>query len=114
MEIQEYNRIVKRLSVIFIATFIIVGIVSNVYVLMELQSNNNPITMLSGYQIFTVLLGIAVYIPLMFTIHRYSRLANLKKAIWISRVVLCYLIFSEAIMLFATAVEIWKQFFCDK
>lgn len=118
MEIRKYNRIVKRLSVIFIATFIIVGIVSNSYVIMEIKKGNNPITMLSSYQIFSLLLGIFVYIPLMLAIHRYTRLANMKKAIWISKVILYYLIFSEAIMLFATAVEIWKRFlfnafFCD-
>ena len=110
METNQYKQIVKRLTIIFFVVFIIVSIICNVYVVSEMINQKDAIHMLSGYQVFSLLLGLFVYIPLMIAIHRYAQLANMKKATLCSKIALWYLAIYEVIALIVTGAEIWKRF----
>lgn len=110
METNVYKKKVKILSIIFLVIFIVINILANVYVIIEFKYNRNPIQMLSPYQLVSVLPGLVIYIPLMLTIRRYARLAEMKKAVRVSTGLLCYLFAAEAMAIIATVVEIVKRF----
>lgn len=69
----------KRLSIVWIVSFVIVGIVSNAYVLYQRTIIGvNPIRMLSSYQIISFLLIVLYFLPLLKAIIRYSKLAHMR------------------------------------
>jgi len=75
-----YAKKSKRLFIIWILSNIGLNFFSNIYVLHEKKVNNyNPITMLSGYQIFVLLIMIFYFLPLLYHVVHFAKLAELKK-----------------------------------
>lgn len=110
MQKEQYTRKVKILCFIFLFVFCAVNIASNIYVISQIHNGHNPIVMLSGYQIFSLVIGIGVYIPLILAINRYAQLSQMRKTIIVSKIALCYLVIAETLMLILTIIEIIKRF----
>ena len=76
----QYRAKAKTLSIIWIASFIILGVISFIYIIYQRVVNNyNPITMLSGYQLFSLVIMLIYFMPMLLVIRRYSKLAHMTK-----------------------------------
>lgn len=69
----------KRLFILWVITYIAVCCISNIYVLYQWYiMGSNPIELLSGYQIISLVIMIVYFIPLLLVVHHYSKLSKME------------------------------------
>lgn len=90
---EEYKQKAKRLLTVWVVSYILLGILSNIYAIYQRVVNQyNPIAMLSKYQLFSLFIMIFYFLPLLFYVIRFAKLGGMKKLYRISRIV--FLLFS--------------------
>lgn len=108
MKTKRYIARTKILIGVFLAIFISVWIFSTIYVIAEFRDGNNPITMLSEYQMFSLVVAMVVYMPLLFTICYNAKKACMRRMLMVFRVITCFFLLVTTIMLLTTFSEIIK------
>lgn len=107
MDAERYKRTAKRLSVVFLVVFLIISIGGNIYVVYERAViGYNPITMFSGYYLFSMTVLIAVYLPMLFIIQHYAKLAAMKKLLLTTRILVGYFSLATLFLIFITFSEL--------
>jgi 4-amino-4-deoxy-L-arabinose transferase-like glycosyltransferase len=93
----------KILFVLWIISYIVVSFLSNVYVhYQKTVLGYNPISMLSGYQLFSLAIMVVYFIPLLLAVHHFSKLSQSDKLRKITLYILCFLCLYTAVLLFFT------------
>lgn len=90
---KDSKRIMKRLSILWVVSFIFLGIaetIRKVKTAMVTSAYTGP-AILSGFQLLILFSVMLYFLPLLLVIHHHARLANSKKAIMISGVVMLLL-----------------------
>ena len=100
----KYRKTARNLSIIWVVSYVLLGIISNIYTIYQRAINDyNPVTMLSGYQLLSLIIMLLYFIPMLFVICRYSKLAHMKKLNRIASIV-CVFISIWSVMLFVLTI----------
>ncbi len=107
MDTTQYKTKTKCLLIIWLVSILLLSIGSNVYVIHMLNTTGkSPIYMLSGYQIFSLMIVAVYFIPMLFAIQHYAKLAQMKKTRIAARFLLSFYSIGAAIELAMTILEI--------
>ena len=90
---KDPKKIMKRLSILWMVSFVLLGIaeiVRKVNAAMVTSVYRGP-AVLSGFQLFILFSVMFYFLPLLFAIHHYARLANSKRAMIIAGVIMLVL-----------------------
>ena len=71
---------------------------------------NNPIEMLSTYQLFSLGIMLLYFLPLLLAVYRYCKLADMPRLQVVVRIVLIFLVIWLSVMILFTVLEIIKLF----
>lgn len=107
MDTTRYKTKAKCLLVIWLISILLLSISSNVYVIHMINTTGqSPIYMLSGYQIFSLIIVAVYFIPMLSAIHHYAKLAQMKKTRIVARFLVWFYTIGAAIEFAMTVLEI--------
>lgn len=107
MDIARYKTKAKCLLITWLVSVLVLAIGSNVYMIHMLNTTGkSPIYMLSGYQIFSLMIVAVYFIPMLLAIHHYAKLAQMKKTRVAARVLLSFYTIGAVLEFAMTILEI--------
>lgn len=103
MNNETHKKIARRLFFLWVISYVVLGVLSNAYVLYQrVFVGYDPIHMLSGYQVFSLIIMIVYFIPLLLVVLHYAKISEMRKLCKITSVALGFTSIGTAIMLLFT------------
>lgn len=107
MDITRYKAKAKCLLIIWLVSILVLAIGCNVYIVHMLNTTGkSPVYILSGYQIFSLMIVAVYFIPMLSAIHHYAKLAQMKKTRIAVRFLLWFYIIGAVLEFAITILEI--------
>lgn len=89
MDTLKYKKKTRALLIVWLATYGIFNIASNVYYLYQKTVvGYNPLVLLSGYQIFSLIIMLVYFLPMLIAAYHYSKKANMPRVRTVTGIVL--------------------------
>ena len=108
MDTTTYQKRAKILFRLWVISYIIYNVISNIYYLHQQNIMfNNPIVLLSKYQVLSLVIMIAYFLPLLITVFHYSKLADMLRFHSIVRFILIFFSIWLMLMVLFTILAIF-------
>jgi hypothetical protein len=99
----------KILSIIWLISYVVVGIFSGIYITASnVAYGINPLSMLSNYQLFVLVIVAVYFLPLLCAVHFCARKAEMAKLASMSRVVFVFLLIWTLALGIFTLISLFK------
>ena len=103
----KYRKKARALSIVWIASYVLLGVISNIYTIYQRAVNDyNPITMLSGYQLFSLLVMLIYFMPMLLLVCRYSKLAHMNKLHRVAQIVFVFIAIWTTFLFLLTVISL--------